>query len=462
MKTVQGRQLQLELNFDETNIYQGNLTQGKFVYSFEYSPEQINLDDVSKHALKSLSRLIEEDPTTYFLTLTDNSESSLNLQDEAAFILNQSKQSPMIHLAGRNKNLEHIKEHLAIFLSQGFTNILSITGDKSDTKNEFYTDSLKILSLAKSMSNKFYTAVAVNPFKYNAEDSFMQYFKMVQKINSGADYIISHHGWDMKKYQELLLYLQKRDICLPVIARIKLLKRSEVKILSKNLIPGVSISRELLSMFEREAQISYDQFKSVQYRRAGLQAAGCYLMGYNGIQFSGIKKYETAKRVLSFMNEYLEQYPDFHSWTLAWNEFHQDVRMTEKSAQFYIFKHLLEGKSPLKSEEYPSQDIEFPVPHRKDLIKYHISKKLLNPQKKTHWHKVIQTFLIGCSDSHHCDCQKHYLICKKKCPKHLQTGPCGGSQIDGTCEMKNTPCIFRKKFILASYLNELDKLEEKV
>jgi hypothetical protein len=47
-----------------------------------------------------------------------------------------------------------------------------------------------------------------------------------------------------------------------------------------------------------------------------------------------------------------------------------------------------------------------------------------------------------------CLLQETAFICSMECPKGLRNGPCGGSRIDGACEVKpDMPCVWNTSYL---------------
>ena len=47
-------------------------------------------------------------------------------------------------------------------------------------------------------------------------------------------------------------------------------------------------SSDFRKILDKESQFSSNQFESAQWRRLELQAAGCRLLGYSGVQIMGV------------------------------------------------------------------------------------------------------------------------------------------------------------------------------
>lgn len=98
----------------------------------------------------------------------------------------------------------------------------------------------------------FFTGCAVSPFKYTEAECFAQYAKLQRKVAAGAQFIITQLGYDARKFQELLLFMQKTQIQLPVLGSIYVLTPASARIMHSGKVPGATVSKKLLNLFLQE------------------------------------------------------------------------------------------------------------------------------------------------------------------------------------------------------------------
>ena len=125
------------------------------------------------------------------------------------------------------------------------------------------------------------------------------YYKMMKKFNCGANFLITQTGWDMLKLQSLAWYLTGRDMHYPKIARLTLLSPERLDTILNGGAPGIKISKDMKKLLDKELVYSKNQFEATQYRRLELQAAGCRLLGFSGIEISGADNPAKTGYVLS-------------------------------------------------------------------------------------------------------------------------------------------------------------------
>jgi methylenetetrahydrofolate reductase (NADPH) len=73
---------------------------------------------------------------------------------------------------------------------------------------------------------------------------------------------------------------------------------------------------------------------------------------------------------------------------------------------------------------------------------------------------VAKRALFDCRECDDCALFEMYYLCpESRCPKGQRIGPCGGSRVDGMCEVfEDRPCIWELVYWRAKNRNELDKL----
>jgi methylenetetrahydrofolate reductase (NADPH) len=402
------------------------------------------------------------------IALLDKAQ-SINCYDSVEFAKDIFKEGiiNILYMSGKKSTISLIKRYISKCLEYGIENIIPTTGNgyiaNKDTKKAKYFDSIHSLHIIKKeFSNSgLFPGATVNPFKYIPDDLFAQYFKLIKKINYGANFIVAQSGWDMKKYQELRWYLNERDYNLPTIARLPFLTLEKVNEIQAGKHPGIFISRDLQIILEKEKEYGIQQFESAQWRRLQIQAAGCRLMGYSGIQISGLETPEQIQTALNRLKESQIEFEDFQIWKQVYEKHFSRSDMAPFEYRYYMFKNLF--KKQYTNKKFIEKQGIAPCSIRKK-IKYIISKKLffnanlLAPNE----HLLTKKILVKCPSCSYCRLPATHYICPETCPKGLANGPCGGSSIDGSCELnKKMQCIHHQRVELAAWLNQLDILEER-
>jgi len=366
-----------------------------------------------------------------------------------------------------------VRDLMAQARSMNIHTILAVTGDRSDKHPASasprkvlpyphgYLDSVDILAVNQTLAPRFFAGAAVNPFKYNPADLYLQYYKMVRKLATGAEFLVTHIGWDMRKLQELQWYLQMRDIGAAVIARLMLLSVDDISRIHDGLFPGVHVAKSFAAMVQRESNISPTQSLAAQLSRLGMQVAGCKLLGYSGVQIAGLRDAQTLDMALAKIRESLETYQTYQDWLAAWNEFHGFMQFDPVPNAYHVFEDLLKpGQQSYDEAECQLTNRELPVPSTADRLRAAVLPILLSERSPEFVVKATRALCYPRCETptrllRHCCC-----LSPAACPKNLVYGPCAGSQPDGTCEFGHAQCFFRRVFALASQRHDMDRLEE--
>lgn len=321
-----------------------------------------------------------------------------------------------------------------------------------------------MLAVLQQGQYKLNAGAAVNPYKYNAVDQYLQYYKMMRKTATGADFLITNAGWDMKKLQDLQWYLQMREAAVPVLARLPLLTTEQIRSMYTRFVPGVHISRSLVAMMQRESEVSDAQSLSAQLHRLGLQAAGCRLLGYSGVVLTGVRDKRTLEMALQRVNDASSEYPDYRSWVQAWQEHHGDMNFSPIRQGYYTFRNLMTPDQCMHEPEASRLTAQsLPRASRTLRCRSAVLKACHHPRMPRWLRQTGRRLLCGlCKDKTQCRLAYCEYLCPRACPKNLVLGACGGSRPDGSCENGEHICFFHNVLAVADTRHELDSLEEGV
>ena len=323
---------QLEMNFDGSiNRFRHCLDNGVFVMLIELNTPARDTDLAAAGTrLQEIEYTISNiNELPIGLAFTDryaHSAASWNVADYVSSLSKDRRDRHVVYISGRDTAHESQIETLKMCAANGFLNIVPVSGDSFNrenaktTRRRTFTESIHLLHYIKNLKNSpFFPGCAVNPFKYTPDDSFTQYLKLVKKLNFGAEFMVTNFGWDMMKHHELRWYLSSRNLHYPSIARLAVLTPEKVEKIIAGELPGVHISPDFKIILKIDLKYSYNQFESAQWRRLQLQAVGCKLLGYSGIQIAGldspdkIKKECNAKTLeeafISIIKEYERKQP---------------------------------------------------------------------------------------------------------------------------------------------------------
>ena len=465
--------IQLEMNFDGPgmNRFREKLDNGIFQVIVEITPPSGNLP-----AEDALTRFADIEYTVSarsdlhaVLAFNDNESSPDGGMDTVSFasaLCKMDRDKHLLCVSGLNRNLHEIGDLLAHAASEGFRNVLAVSGNSipGDTAKQahtrHYSESVHILETVRNHFPDLLGGCAVNPYCYIPETSYAQYFKLMKKINSGASFIVTQFGWDMRKLQEMRWYLSSRGAHLPSIARFLMLTPERARDLCASKVPGVHISPDLEGMLLQEMSHSMEQFEAAQWRRIQIHAAGARFLGYSGIQIAGVERAEQINVLLNRISEALKEFNSFEEWLHTYEEYYERLELAPYPFRFYEFEDLF------TSAKLPEQFIHTPAEIRGltswEQFRHKLSSKLFShadtlPPEEKHLTKKL---LVSCRSCGSCRLPQTQFVCPETCPKHLANGPCGAVKVDGTCEFNHQECIHAKRMRIASLSNDYASLEE--
>jgi methylenetetrahydrofolate reductase (NADPH) len=371
------------------------------------------------------------------------------------------------------------------YASQGFRNILAITGDYptggfggcADPVFDF--DSVALITLLKSMNEglnvlgrggkpdvlpktDFFVGCAVSPFKRHERELVPQYFKLVRKIAAGAQWVIPQLGYDMRKFHEVKLLLEARGIQVPVIGNVYLLTKGVAKLFNSGKLAGCVVSDKLLETIEKYAA-GADKGKKFCQELAAKQLAVFKGLGFAAGYLGGIHKADGFGPIIDLAESYA---PD------DWREFIKEIQFSQPD-EFFFFEHsrttgLCDARSInreyLDSLKHPAKSKEVTLGYRisrlvhrwaftRDKALYPTLNKLFARWDKKPGFLSRMAYAVergskfamyGCQDCGDCslpDCA--YLCPKHSCSKCGRNGPCGGSA-NGRCELDDKECFWAR------------------
>ena len=393
---------------------------------------------------------------------------------------------PMVHLAMRDKNRNEIESLLYALGSAEVRNLLVVSGDypTNSAQPVFDLDPVHTLQLIKRLNagleydscdrtiklprTDFFAGVAVSPFKQLEAELMGQYSKLAKKIEAGAQFIISQVGYDARKAQELLLWLEQRGVAVPAVANIYVLSYHTARLMHANKIPGCVVEEKLLSELERESQ-SKDKGKEARLRRAAKMYAVAKGLGYRGVHLGGHSlDYEDVCNIVTWGEDIAPR------WREVVGEFDYP-----KPGGFYLFQRDKESglntkeltPSVTKGKKSAVYDFSLLV-HNTLLAPTHpffgMYQRLARWIDRTRYVKRFSMFLEHLNKSMLFDCagcgdcalaETGYLCPVSQCPKGMRVGPCGGS-LEGWCEVYPGArrCVWVRAFERLKAYNKLTDL----
>lgn len=420
-----------------------------------------------------------------WISITDNAGGNPQLAPTALGkpILYAGKEV-VIHLTCKDLNRNGLESEAWLLHSEGFHNILAMTGDYPITgsggtaKPVFDIDSVGLISLLEKMNRGFdpndprtggkrplfeptgflVGAVTTN-FKLLEGEVMPQYAKLAAKVASGAKFIINQIGFDARKMSELRAYMDRHKMAgTPLIGNVFLLNPRVARIFHEGRIPGVVVSRELMDVCEKQAA-SPDRGKSFFEEFAAKQIAVFRALGFRGAYLGGAYDFPTVNRILEIERSFA---PD------DWIQFAREFQFS-RPGEFYFYAG--EPSTGLCNPEKRDPVAASKSKHVGPL--YHLSKwthkamftpgHLLNdfgkklsadsadprqgPKPLRLLEHASKAALFRCKDCGDCSLPDIAFLCpESQCAKNQRNGPCGGTR-DGRCEVDGYgDCIWLRAF----------------
>ncbi len=397
----------------------------------------------------------------------------------------------IVHLTCKDMNRNALESTVWTLASEGFENILALTGDypqkdyMGGAKPVFDLDSVTLLEMISKMNRGietgykkkfilgktgFFLGAAFSNNKKNENELLPQYSKLLQKLKNGADFIIPQVGFDAKKMQELKFFMSDNGFQdKPLIGNIYLLSKFTSNLFHKNRIPGIVLTDELYLKCMQAAN-STDKGKSFFIEFAAKMLSITKGLGYNGAYFGGIHNAGDIIKIIEVEKTFSDN---------DWKEFVKEIGFSQENEHFLYEKNidtgLLYREHPIKSGYKPKLSIRnkannkvSKIVHRilftPKSLGYKIGKKISDDKKYTNHipnfihgiEKWGKKYMYDCQDCGDCALQYTQYICpESQCPKGQRNGPCGGTY-NSICEVKNQDCIWARIYDRAKY-NKIDK-----
>ncbi len=438
----------------------------EFVVTFELVPGRSTRTRHYRHIIRFAEEVASKGLFDA-LSITDNAGGHPALAPEAlGRELRHMGHHPIIHFSCKDKNRNMIESDLLALDREGLHTLLVLTGDyprygyQGRAKPVFDLDSVTLLRMVSEMRRgfrlapevpgggvelppiPFFPGCVVNPFKWSEAETLLQYWKLVRKIRAGARFVITQVGFCVRKFQELLFFLREEGLRIPVLAGILVLDIRLARILHRGVVPGITLSTELLREVEKESQ-GPDRGRGAALDRAAKLMAICRGLGFQGVHICGAPlDAEAAHELLERSREYLPR----------WQELLPEFRDHPRGA-FFLYEEDRETglNRPRRVPLTPKtrRGISYPLMELAHRIFFSPRSPLFSPLRRwadklahsalekyfLHLEYALKKVLFDCQECGDCVLpQMAYLCPQSQCAKFLLNGPCGGSR-DGWCEV---------------------------
>jgi methylenetetrahydrofolate reductase (NADPH) len=458
------------------NAIREGLQSRRFFWTIEFVPSRDKVLRDELHKLGGIACVISEDPLLAGFAVTDRVASDRDPDPVAAasHLLDVTGKQPLVHFSGKGRELQHLHEFLGRLHENGLQNVLILTGDRlreePKDRRPRYLESVPAIQIAKQLYPDLFVAAALNPFKYREEDAMAQYLKLGKKAGAGADFIITQIGFDMRKYEEALLWVDARDYRLPLVANVMPLSAQRARYIRAHQLAGVTVTDSFLALLEEEERMLADKGASRVLRRLALQILGTRYYGYAGVQLTGVHSVEKVAALQVLVQELSELYSDRLSWNKAWDEsltFAQGGRANPASIHepWYFMGPRPSRTSPRERAKYKAMSGVHGFLFDKG-PGARLLGPLMRPVKRhskvdrmlERIERAIKSPIFGCETCGMCRLAATQYVCPETCPKGLANGACGGTT-DNLCEFRDRECVHSVKYRIAKDAGVLHELE---
>ncbi len=474
--------------------------------AFFYGAEVVTTRGISAPGqpskLAEFGSALAADPRIGWVSVTDNPGGSPMLPPDWLSHLLASKQSEVvIHMTCKDLNRNALESAAWRYAAEGFKNVLALTGDYPTTgfgglpAAVFDLDSVSLIALLHALNEglelpgrkgktdklpktEFFIGCGVSPFKRHERELMPQFFKLARKLRCGAQWVIPQLGYDMRKFQEVQLFLAWAKLpVVPLIGNVYVLSKPVAKLFNQNKIPGCVVSDKLLEQVEKYAA-GPDKGKQFFVELAAKQLAVFKGLGFAAGYLAGTTNIATIDAIIDLAETYAGD---------DWKAFAKEIQFGQPD-EFYLFEQdpatgLGDGRrlnraysesllNPPKTANVtlgyrftrqvhdkvftPGQG-QFPT-LQKVYAKLEANKDGLASRALYGIEKVSKSIGFGCKDCGDCmlpDCA--YLCPRASCSKASRNGPCGGSA-DGHCELQDKECLWARAYERLKFYGESEHM----
>ncbi len=404
----------------------------------------------------------------------------------------------VIHLTCKDLNRNGLESEAWMLNSEGFNNILAMTGDYPVAGNDglarpvFDIDSIGLISLLEKMNQglgaaaangkrqqlektQFCVGAVTTNFKLLEGEVIPQYRKLEKKVECGARFIINQIGFDSRKVSELRCYMDAHGMEeTPLIGNVYVLSPRVADLFHEGRIPGVVVSEELWQLC-RAHGASPDRGKGFFLELAAKQIAVYRGLGFRGVYLGGVHSLAAIEAILNIERSFA---PD------DWKQFAREIRFSRPGEFFFYAEDPLTGLANPQAEtprtKTPSKHVSFV---------YQISKlshatmfergtafarwgakacarsmdPMQGPKPLRVAEHVSKAILYQCKDCGDCSLPDIAYLCpESQCAKNQRNGPCGGTR-EGRCEVDGYgDCIWLRAYERLKHDGHEDQLLDHV
>ncbi|HET7769419.1 MAG TPA: methylenetetrahydrofolate reductase C-terminal domain-containing protein [Chloroflexota bacterium] len=457
---------------------------GSTTYAVELAPTAARLERLYRFAEQARGAGV-----TLFLTDGAGGHDAPSPDATAADLARLMNRQPVVTVACKHATRQALLTRLGGLEERGLENALIVTGDfprapDARQRGPFPLDSVSLLLAATrgaaGPAVRAWLGATVNPFRYAEAEVWGQRIKAWKKWRAGAAYLVAQIGYDVLKLQELRLWLARDGMAeVPALASVHVLHRRTVGLLRGGRLPGVYLPPDL-----EEGAARLDL--AAAHRRAALLAdVAVRGLGYRGVLFGGVERYEHLAAILAIKDELAAR-----DWRESYEEYRHAPPADPSAADpgtaapisfappgaYYLFPAgsdaLLAAASELAGDRPPVHapralrwvhDAFFSRGAPGAALAAHAACAALSlglAPAVARVERAIKGPLLGCRLCGDCRIPAFGYRCPVDgCPKGLLNGPCAGARADGSCEVDPArECFWRPVVGMALAAQQLEPL----
>jgi methylenetetrahydrofolate reductase (NADPH) len=452
----------------------------RFLIATELVSVRGSMGEESAIRARDFANQLISSPAIDWISITDNAGGNPQLAPLALGrpILYAGKEV-VIHLTCKDLNRNGLESEAWMLNSEGFNNILAMTGDypvagqDGLAKPVFDLDSVGLISLLSKMNRglgagagrarlektRFCIGAVTTNFKLREGEVIPQYLKLKKKIECGAQYIINQIGFDSRKISELRAFMDAHGLReTPLIGNVYLLSSRVAQIFHEGKIPGVVVTPPLWELCRAQSS-SPDGGKAFFLELAAKQIAIYRGLGFRGVYLGGVHNFPAIEKILDLERTFAPN---------DWKQFAREIQFSRPHEFFYYEADLATGLAD------PARETPRPQTASKHVSAvYQISKwshetmfvpgmafarlgaklcarakdPMQGPAPLRALEHLSKSALYACQDCGDCSLPDIAYLCpESQCAKNQRNGPCGGTR-EGRCEVDGYgDCIWLRAY----------------
>ena len=471
----------------------------RFLVATELVSVRGSMAESSAIKVRTFANELAASPDIDWVSITDNAGGNPQLAPLAlGRPILYAGMEVVLHLTCKDLNRNGLESMAWMLNSEGFHNILAMTGDYPVAGNDglakpvFDIDSVGLISMLHKMNDglgskeahgknhqlgktQFCIGAVTTNFKLREGEVIPQYLKLAKKVECGAQFVINQIGYDSRKISELRFYMDAHGMRMtPLIGNVYLLSPRVAQLFHAGKIPGVVVTDALLELCEKQSK-SADGGKAFFTEFAAKQVAIYRGLGFRGAYLGGVHSLAAIENILQMERTFA---PD------DWKQFAREIGFSRPS-EFHYY-----AQDPATCLADPKQEIPRPAAPTKHVTAvYQLSKlshetmfmpgtafanwgakvcaksrdSFQGPSSLRVLEHLSKAALFRCKDCGDCSLPEIAYLCpESQCAKNQRNGPCGGTR-EGRCEVDGYgDCIWLRAYERLKHDGHEEKLLDHV